>query len=323
MVVLHHVKDSFSGEFNPLKDSIYGAPGVTLFFVISGFIMFAACRRQTVWEFARNRFIRIVPFYWLALSCKFALLNVAVLWNAGGIRFVGDYFMSLAFIPHFNAFHPSEVWPILVPGWTLNLEIAFYVLFAIGLSIGSPVVFASVVIVASAASGLFFDMQGAIFKAYTNDVVVLFAAGMGIGYLHDRGLIKNVGFLFWISSAALLVVGSKFFHLPGSHYYLLIFSALLVIGLLSMEHIFTTPNGFMRVLGDASFSIYLTHVLIYGIILKASSKLPLDGVAQFLVSVPAAFSVSIAIGVLVHFRVEKPVIKTVKSMFRSGGRTAP
>ncbi|MBK9440000.1 MAG: hypothetical protein IPN53_01320 [Comamonadaceae bacterium] len=33
---------------------------------------------------------------------------------------------SLLFIPHYSASFPGLVWPLLVPGWTLNYEMCFY-----------------------------------------------------------------------------------------------------------------------------------------------------------------------------------------------------
>ena len=40
---------------------------------------------------------------------------------------------SLLFIPYSNANHGGQMWPLLVPGWTLNIEMYFYVIFALTL----------------------------------------------------------------------------------------------------------------------------------------------------------------------------------------------
>ncbi|WP_425358229.1 acyltransferase family protein [Brevundimonas subvibrioides] len=58
-----------------------GTMGVDIFFVISGFVMYASSihleRASGGWrEFATKRLIRIVPLYWLVTSMKLAILLV-------------------------------------------------------------------------------------------------------------------------------------------------------------------------------------------------------------------------------------------------------
>src|SRR5438045_2337056 len=108
------------------------ATGVDIFFVISGFIMWVSVERRpdmTAGTFLRNRLIRIVPLYWLVsagvLTMTFAapqLLHTTVFSAPHAIA-------SFLFLP---ARHPvvGNFWPLLIPGWTLDYEMLFYVLFA-------------------------------------------------------------------------------------------------------------------------------------------------------------------------------------------------
>jgi exopolysaccharide production protein ExoZ len=114
---------------------ILGNAGVYIFFVISGFIMVHICwesfgRKAAATNFLRRRVIRIVPLYWFA---TIAALAYHRLWSApGGDAEWSELMYSLAFIPYS---HDEGSWsPILQQGWTLNYEMMFYVIFAIGLS---------------------------------------------------------------------------------------------------------------------------------------------------------------------------------------------
>src|SRR4051812_41404716 len=94
---------------------------------------------STVGEFVVRRLIRIVPLYWL-----FTLLLVALYALApGGLHSTvispETLTKSLLFVPHYSLGHPGEIWPILVPGWTLNYEMFFYLVFAL-LIVFSPLV---------------------------------------------------------------------------------------------------------------------------------------------------------------------------------------
>ena len=65
MVVFFHA-DGMAQEYFNFTGLSFGAAGVDIFFVISGFIMWitTASERITPASFAVNRIIRIVPLYW-------------------------------------------------------------------------------------------------------------------------------------------------------------------------------------------------------------------------------------------------------------------
>ncbi len=111
--------------------------GVDIFFVISGFIMWVSVERRrtmTAAEFMRARLIRIVPLYWLVsafvlATCLIApqLLHTTVLeWKHA--------LASFLFLPARHPVMTQEFWPLLIPGWTLNYEMLFYVLFAVAIA---------------------------------------------------------------------------------------------------------------------------------------------------------------------------------------------
>ena len=113
-----------------------GNAGVYIFFVISGFIMVNICwesfgPKAAAANFVRRRVIRIVPLYWLATVAALAYHKVSS--THGADAGWSELIYSLAFIPYSN---DEGSWnPILPQGWTLNYEMMFYAIFALGLSL--------------------------------------------------------------------------------------------------------------------------------------------------------------------------------------------
>ena len=134
-MLVHHVLEEsqplFGGSIPPPL-VLFGASGVDLFFVISGFIMYHTNRDRfgrggAPTDFFVRRLIRIVPLYWL---CTLAV----VLLHFGGLyaNKVITWFSlgsSLLFLPDPNI--------VLGVGWTLNYEMYFYSIFAIWLLLGT------------------------------------------------------------------------------------------------------------------------------------------------------------------------------------------
>ena len=123
-VVLVHLGQSYRG-----MESL-GHYGVDVFFVLSGYLMTRIARSDPSQFFVR-RLIRIVPIYWLFTVLLFgATLVVPEMLNSTKAQ--GDHlWKSLLFVPFRkdNGFCQ----PLLYLGWTLNYEMFFYVLYAIGI----------------------------------------------------------------------------------------------------------------------------------------------------------------------------------------------
>ena len=113
---------------------ILGSVGVYTFFVVSGFIMvhvswaqFGGVRESL--GFFRRRIIRIVPLYWLGTLAALGFHRISATHGAqDGLR---ELAYSFAFVPYPG--DDGAMSPILPQGWTLNYEMMFYVVFALGL----------------------------------------------------------------------------------------------------------------------------------------------------------------------------------------------
>ena len=166
-VLLYH-----AGLFN------IGYGGVDVFFVISGFIMGTIGVREAPNEFFGKRLIRIVPLYW-AVTIAMCLLSLL---PGAFQQFTFDLprlVKSLLFIPHVDV-PTGRVWPLLVPGWTLNYEMFFYAVFAIGLALGRPVMLSVTLMIALVATGLLVAPTNSIWATYTNPMLLEFVSGVAL-----------------------------------------------------------------------------------------------------------------------------------------------
>jgi glycosyltransferase involved in cell wall biosynthesis/peptidoglycan/LPS O-acetylase OafA/YrhL len=180
-----------------------GGVGVYLFFVISGFVMVHISwesfgKRAASADFLLRRIIRIVPLYWLATFAAFA--SHKVLATHGAHAGWMDLAYSLTFIPYLSG---EDGWyPILPAGWTLNYEMTFYVVFALGLTLPRKLALPAV----GAALGGFiivgpYFAKGAV--AYLASPIVLwFLLGMGLAVIWHR---REFAEPAWIAKSAKLL----------------------------------------------------------------------------------------------------------------------
>jgi len=115
----------------PISD--FGASGVHIFFVISGFVMMVTTRSNwrddgSWYRFVVKRIKRIVPLYWILTTAKIVIAACLPAALRAKTITPSNAFLSYLFIPSYNAVH--VVSPVISAGWTLCYEMCFYFLFA-------------------------------------------------------------------------------------------------------------------------------------------------------------------------------------------------
>jgi exopolysaccharide production protein ExoZ len=174
-VVAFHISSRVGAPFT------IGAAGVDIFFVISGFVMWviSASHDTPPHRFMANRLRRIIPLYWIA-TIGLATLAALTPTHLPSVKPSLDHaLLSLLFIPHYNA--DGRIWPLLVPGWTLNYEMFFYALFTIAL-LFSPrrrLILLSTVMVALVLAGKSW--------AFHNPVAATWTGQLSLEFLAERG----------------------------------------------------------------------------------------------------------------------------------------
>jgi exopolysaccharide production protein ExoZ len=246
--------------------------GVDVFFVISGFIMVHTVANREIGplSFALSRIRRIVPLYWAVtlfmatvLTIKPGLVNSAVF---DPRLLIG----SLLFWPVANPALDGALMPLLVPGWTLNLEMFFYTIFAVGLLLSKPLrtsfmFLVLVLVIGLTGAGVLTGTCG----FWGQPIVLEFLLGMILAdWTRNRGLPTVPIWLPFVAGALLVLLGSIEGANEGwARFFLRGLPALVVVGgALSLEA--AGRNRFpalAHLLGDASYSLYLVH----GIVLSA------------------------------------------------------
>jgi exopolysaccharide production protein ExoZ len=314
MVVIHHARNPRPGLFDPLAGYNALQTGVDIFFVISGFIMFTAARDERPLDFLRRRVVRVAPLYWLAtlITLPFVMAN-------HGLHLDGSLLVRLAksflFIPSFSPEHPGEVWPVLVVGWTLNYEMFFYAVFALGLARCLPLVVAPILL-SLVALGLIFPSTNPLWTSYTSPQLLEFLAGVGLAAARERLEVRGLWLLIPVGFAGLLA------HPAGFAGGLVCGAAavMIVAGAASLDLRGAAPDlPWLRLLGDASYSIYLFQVVAIGVTAAVVMRLPIGGEARFGFLILGCTTASVGLGLLTHVCLERPLLRRFSGQRRAGG----
>lgn len=318
--------------------------GVAIFFVISGFIM-VHITRQNADDFLARRLIRIVPLYWILtiasllwfgfgfanppytyplwadwlIHNRFALLK----WFAGQARalMVVDTMTalgrSLSFWPTAQA--PM---PLLAVGWTLNIEMFFYLLFAGCLRIDR----AKAPIFACAALVLLYWAEqtglsaNKVLATYGNDYVIFFVFGIALYYLWGSlqpFITSHRGIAVAASICTLAFWPVACFALPPFPLLLKIVPPSVVLALLVLHSAnLRIRSQYMIDFGGASYSLYLIHIPVLETMRATATAFPV-----LRLNTPAGAVIAVLISCLTamvsYSKLEVPLLRYLHSRFGS------
>jgi exopolysaccharide production protein ExoZ len=298
-----------------------GKYGVDMFFVISGFIMVVMTKGQSIKpiDFAIDRITRIVPSYWFATIAAFvvALLGLHFHNPSKDLIFLAT---SLLFIPAKNIY--GEIQPTLYLGWTLNFEMFFYGIFSFALLFRkSRTALVCLILTILFVIGMFLSPSSALMKTYTSPLLLEFAAGAVLGEIFGLQLDRFSPQYQLIYGLLVAVVLALF----GVGSPSLVFGSasvvIITVGLL-IERRGLMPNiRGLRVLGSASFAIYLYQEFAFGAVgavLKLSGVVRTDhGISEALIKAIYLMT-AIGTGLLILKFVERPMTAAARSMRHRG-----
>lgn len=295
-----------------------GAVGVNIFFVVSGFIITIVSLQTDAMKpstklssYVSKRFTRIVPFLWLCILVYAAL------------KFIGSG--SLDWQTYVNAFFLwpfGEVSPNVV--WTLRHEALFYAVFALAFFIGKPKpyllfiwCFAPIGVWAMGALGNEWVVSNEYIRFFFHSANLEFGCGVILGLAYQRWTKlqkppKLPAWTMWalLALASMLAYWTDLAGLPFVA--LAIVSSFVVLAGMMMPAPGGPASKLFRIMGDASYSIYLTHNLVFQIggtlWIKALGK---D--SSPLAAIAILFCLAVLNGILIHYAVEKPLIKLFRN----------
>lgn len=301
-----------------------GRIGADLFFLISGFIIAAvslqgpdlapAIDRRS---FFLRRFARVMPVMWVAILAYALMRGVGV-----GLRDLDDYLRAFFLIPY------GDVKPQTI--WTLRQELIFYLVFA--LSMLGPkrwrwlmLAWLLAPLIAWLPRGLFeprsvpFEFLRIVF----HPVAFEFGAGMLLAILWfkrtDRLVIRLpfeplVALVLAFCFPLAVTIWSEWVlgYRPSAFALALCCAPVLFLGI----HVHCPPGlgqRIGRILGDASYSIYLFHVHVLSTVLAVWTKVApgTPGMAM----VAGSVLLAVAIGILLHHIVERPLVRAARRLF--------
>ena len=325
MVVLLHASHSYAVHLQGRGLSVFsdGQKGVDLFFVISGFIMTCMTARGDVrpGDFFLRRLTRVAPPYWIVTAAVLALAVLAPsIFHTMGLD-AAHVAASFAFLPWT---HPETgtALPLFQLGWSLNLELEFYLLFALVLAVlPSRRVGATVTVVAGlVAAGLIFRPDVAAFRVWTSPILVDFVLGMvvAVAFLGRMRLSRPAGLiLLAVGSAALFMTPA-----PQATYDLWrwltagVPAAVILLAAVMLEkggHV--RRIGWLRFLGDTSYALYLCHYFAIGAVRAIWPVAGVDGRGDGIAFLATAAALGLAGSCIFHLFVEKPAVRLARRFF--------
>lgn len=317
MVLCYHVVFHWIPQQEPHYRVL--SAGVDIFFVLSGYVMWSltAGEQGGSWDFFSRRLKRIVPLYWLMTTLMLVVLLLlpgAAMTSKIDLRHVvSSYF----FIP---AIHPvkGNFEPLLFPGWTLNYEMMFYLLMALALlwpmRLRLPLIL--IFLTALMAMGLIPHSDRSLIAFYSSSVLAEFGMGCVVGLLMARDLGARAPSWTGLALIGLAIVAlCALAQFPGlgRGFAWGIPASLLVSGCVFNERSRGTKSlPFLLLVGDASYAIYLTHVIALSALFQLARRFAKSASTEIAASVFMTLACIYA-GVWVYRHVERPVMKWFKT----------
>ena len=329
MVVLHHESITLSDRLHlPVAgyDWIYGASGVDIFFVISGFVMTISSEPlirspHAARTFLARRLERVVPMYWLLTTLKIVLVLAHPTASLNGLGSWWHVVASYLFLPAFPpnvASGPLE--PVLIVGWTLNFEMMFYALFALALA-------TRVSIVKFMAPVLCFFVVVCVLMPTKPWPVVWYQSPLALEFLAGILLAKSVSWVrripVWLALPAAITAAIALLNVNavvdvwrflkwGLPAVVIVAAAVRLEPLLGPK----APRWFLE-LGDASYSVYLVHGFVLPLFAEILSHTRTDWPGVLFVSLLAMLVATGLAGDAVYRLVELPMTRWFKGRRRT------
>ncbi len=294
-----------------------GHAGVDLFFVLSGFIILHVHRGDighsaAIRRYAWQRFARLMPIYWVALAATAAMM----LPNHGEEVTAARVALSASLLP--------TAWdPLLGVAWTLQHEMLFYCAFALlilnralGLTCLALWLGWGIAQAAGLAAGPGVPRLTSLFN-------LQFLFGMIAALAVGAGWMRHGGRIAFAAAAMLLAVGAMEAagRIDGygdlARFAYGIPSALLVAGLASWEQ--ARPRsvpGWLAALGEASYSVYLFHLMGIGIAWQFWSRCGIDTAAHRLFCFAFLIAGALVLSLAAHRLVEAPLLRRMRGRTR-------
>lgn len=243
----------------------HGNMGVYIFFVISGFIVSFVTHNRVhsfrfIASFIIKRQVRLDPPFWLAviLGLTLAILSVTFLHTAVYVPSVIDVLFNVTYI--FDVF---DKYDIIRVGWTLCLEIQFYLVFIlliyfINTYCRSNTIKLIIYFALLALSLLAYWLFASTLNDYIINYWFVFFLGVSITMLLHKEINEKVFIIILLTPLVLLLTEAN----PVPLYFSCATAFLIYLSFKFKKHNVWLSSRFFQFFGLISYSLYLTHCLI-------------------------------------------------------------
>jgi exopolysaccharide production protein ExoZ len=330
-VVFFHllmIERKYGGSKTILPDFFqFGMFGVDLFFVISGFVMFTVSRGRFqipkhALRFIYHRVARIYPTYWVYSILVLIVFLLKPTWvnNSQGnqVNILSSFLLL-----------PSETLPLVMVGWTLIHEMYFYLIFfIIFLLISERQLFYAIFLwgICVVLLNLSLESSTPALALISHPLTFEFMGGCILASIYYKKEIKiKNSILLILASLSLLsaIYGYLYYNRVTGQIAPLGWWRIVIFGIpaLFMVSCITSAerNGFIMhtsliLIGDASFSLYLSHGLTMSVIGRMWSAFPSDNVLVNIIMMPILIILVLIVGFISYRVVELPLLRLTRKI---------
>lgn len=306
----------------------FGAFGVALFFIISGFVIPFSLEKLDGKSFLINRFFRIFPTYIVGFSVTLLAIYLSTSYYDGAWPYT-----SREVLVHYVPGLRDILWSRNIDGivWTLEVELKFYLvcaLFAVFIKKGSSLVFVAPIIIAVLSvfvasrlevlgtTNAWLYLKALVF-VYASKYLVFMFIGVAFHYMNANKISQAAG--YFVVGGLFMVFACLWYSGPASDSFYLVWSYAAAFLVFSFSYAFPSifrSNPVFDFFANISYPLYVIHGvagyaalrILLGVGVKAWVSLILVTVSAFFLSW------------LVHKYVESPsqkLGKTVVNYFRN------
>jgi len=286
----------------------YGAYGVELFFILSGYVnSMSLLKRQDTTNFLAARMIRIVPIFLIALLFNFAVVRLA---PHDGVAISGSQWLAnVTLMP--GIFGHECIDPVM---WTLQVELLFYIAIVVMYRGGLLNHFAKGWGVMIALSLVLCPLLDSVAPAQSGTMWFMFASSIRRILFLDYAPLFAIGYLLYqiragrgsrIQSVGWMILSAAVFHMidHGKHNplaTLLIVGCVFAAGLGRIPPLRWKPLAYISAI---SYPIYLFHNNLGCAVIHHFNHAGVPSI----VCLAIAVVLSVAVAALATHRIEKPI----------------
>ena len=323
MIVVYHGVTVFVKTINKNEDFVfniihYGYLGVSIFFVISGFVMAYSASNIKIWDvktlinFFLRRMVRLTPPYHVSIliASVVYLIRIIITRHFSYFPDISTLLANLLYLQGF--FNLADVNSAF---WTIRIEIQFYLFFALIMFFSFQIskklkiistdicfftIFSMSFIISLVQLYWDFDKIRIIFLPSWE----MFALGVISFYIYSKKITFQHGILIFVLLLILIYIYPNEYLTCAIYTYLLL---LIVIYRSKLTEWLNFPV--IQFFGKISYSLYLVHWPIMGLTTGLSTRLGLakhhfGGYISFLI----AFALSTLVATVMYHLVEVPSI---------------